>query len=83
MGEGRSIWIVASGASESRCTFCRDRILWVTTMSRPGHRAKNIAFNRPAPAPLEVRRNDEIRVTFERWPAAALHVITCRGKQSA
>ena len=76
----RSILVVASGATRGRCTYCRDRILWVTSASRPGSRAKALAFNLPAPAPLAVRRNDETRVTFEEWPLAALHVVTCRAR---
>lgn len=76
----RSIWVVVSGAERARCKWCRDQILWVTSASRPGARAKALAFNVPAPQALERRRNDETRVVFESWPLAALHAITCRAR---
>lgn len=77
----RSIMVVTSGATRGRCKYCRDQILWVTSASRPGAPAKSLAFSLPAPQPLEVRRNDETRVTFEAWPLAALHVVTCRARK--
>lgn len=79
----RSIWVVTSGSSRARCKYCGDQILWVTSASRPGARAKALPFNVPAPAALETRRNDETRVAFELWPMAALHAITCRARKSA
>jgi hypothetical protein len=75
----RLIVVVASlGVSPGKCKYCGGAILWATTASRPGHPAKTVPWNRPRPWPTVTPvRNDETGLTFESWPASALHFTTC------
>lgn len=74
---GRTVTIVASTVQPGTCRYCRAHILWATRASQPGAPAKTLPFNRPRPWPLSTTRNDETGLTFEVWPAEALHFVSC------
>lgn len=73
----RTVVVVASTVTHGRCRYCHDPILWATTASTPGQRARTLPFNRPRPYPLSTTRNDEIGLVFEAWPSSSLHFTTC------
>lgn len=76
----RTVTVVAGTVKDGTCRYCHDRILWATTASAKGRPAKTLPFNRPRPWSLSEQRNDETGVSFEVWPADALHFTTCRNK---
>jgi hypothetical protein len=73
----RTVTIVASTVTQGRCRYCGAGILWATTESRPGARARTLPFNRPRPVALSTSRNDEIGLVFETWPSSSLHFASC------
>lgn len=77
----RLVTVALVGIHEGRCRYCRRRVLWATTQSKPGQRARTLPFDLPRPWPLRTERNNETGIEFEVWPAAAKHFATCRAPQ--
>jgi hypothetical protein len=61
---------------KGRCRYCRRPVIWATTPTRVGKRARCLPFD-ARPVPLRRERNDETGVVIEFWPRASLHVVTC------